>query len=206
MNKVSDYHGFYLKTVVLLLADAFENIFLALLKDIIKQTIIHAIKNNKISSKYVIYVDANNLYALVMSQYLPYNGFKWLNQNKTDRFDVKSIGENSSDRYILEVDLQYPDNLHELQNKYPSTLEELKINYGILSKYCSDNANNYKIKTGNVNKFVPDLDNKSKYVLYYNSFLLYLLLGIKLVSIYRILKLKQSDWLKRQKKRYCRFF
>ena len=141
-----------------------------------------------------------------MSQYLPYNGFKWLNQNKTDRFDVKSIGENSSDRYILEVDLQYPDNLHELQNKYPSTLEELKINYGILSKYCSDNANNYKIKTGNVKKFVPDLDNKSKYVLYYNSFLLYLLLGIKLVSIYRILKLKQSDWLKRQKKRYCRFF
>ena len=39
MNKVSDYHGFYLKTVVLLLADAFENIFLALLKDIIKQII-----------------------------------------------------------------------------------------------------------------------------------------------------------------------
>ena len=39
MNKVSDYHGFYLKTVVLLLADAFENIFLALLKDITKQII-----------------------------------------------------------------------------------------------------------------------------------------------------------------------
>ena len=39
MNKVSDYHGFYLKAVVLLLADAFENIFLALLKDIIKQII-----------------------------------------------------------------------------------------------------------------------------------------------------------------------
>ena len=39
MNKVSDYHGFYLKAVVLLLADAFENIFLALLKDITKQII-----------------------------------------------------------------------------------------------------------------------------------------------------------------------
>ena len=39
MNKVHDYHGFYLKTVVLSLADAFENIFFALLKDIIKQII-----------------------------------------------------------------------------------------------------------------------------------------------------------------------
>ena len=39
MNKVSDYHGFYLKAVVLLLADAFENIFLALLRDITKQII-----------------------------------------------------------------------------------------------------------------------------------------------------------------------
>ena len=72
--------------------------------------------NNKISSKYITYVDANNLYVLAMSQYLPYNGFKWLNQNKTDRSDVKSIGEKSSDRYILEVDLEYPDNVHELHN------------------------------------------------------------------------------------------
>ena len=99
-----------------------------------------------------------------MSQYLPYNGFKWLNQNKTDRFDVKSIGENSSDRYILEVDLEYPDNLHELHNEYPSALEELKMNHYIL------------------------------------------LLGIKLVKIYRILKFKQSYWLNRQKKKYCKYF
>ena len=126
--------------------------------------------------------------------------------NKTDRFDIKSIGENSSDRYILEVDLEYPDNLHELHNEYPPALEELKMNHYILSKYCSDIANNYKIKIGNVNKFVRNLGNKSKYVLHYKNFQLCLSLGIKLVSIYRILKFKQSDWLNRQMKRYCKYF
>ena len=44
-----------------------------------------------------------------MSQYLPYGRFKWLNKNAIDKCDVNSIGENSSDGYILEVDLDYPD-------------------------------------------------------------------------------------------------
>ena len=34
------------------------------------------------SSKFITYLDANNLYGWAMSQYLPYSGFKWLNQKK----------------------------------------------------------------------------------------------------------------------------
>ena len=44
-----------------------------------------------------------------MRQYLPYGGFKWLNQKEIDKFNINSIGKNSSDKYILEVDLEYPD-------------------------------------------------------------------------------------------------
>ena len=44
-----------------------------------------------------------------MSQYLPYSGFKWLNREKINRFDVNSIDENSPIGYTLEVDLEYPD-------------------------------------------------------------------------------------------------
>ena len=62
--------------------------------------------------------------------------------------------------------------------------------HNLLSKYCSDITNNYKIKIDNVNKFVPNLGNKSKYLH------LCLYLGIKLVNIHRILKFKQLDWLK----------
>ena len=43
-----------------------------------------------------------------MSPYLPYTGFKWLNQKDIDRFDVNLIEKNRSIRYILQVDLEYP--------------------------------------------------------------------------------------------------
>ena len=48
-------------------------------------------------SKFIMYLDANNLYGWAMSQYVPYGGFKWLNQEEIDKFDVNSIDENSSD-------------------------------------------------------------------------------------------------------------
>ena len=51
-------------------------------------------------SIYIIYLDANNLHGLVMCQYLPCGGFKWLNQKETDKFDVNSINENSSDGWM----------------------------------------------------------------------------------------------------------
>ena len=131
-----------------------------------------------------------------MSQYLPYGGFKWLNEKEIGKFHVNSIEENSSDGYILEVDLDYPDELHELHNDSPLAPEKLKIGHNMLSNYCGNIANDYGIKIGNVNKLVPNLGNKSKYVLYYRNLQLYLSLGMKLVSIHRILKFKETDWLK----------
>ena len=50
-------------------------------------------------SKFIMYLDANNFYGWAISQYLPYGGFKWLNQKEIDKFDVNSIEENSSDGY-----------------------------------------------------------------------------------------------------------
>ena len=81
--------------------------------------------DNKKPSKYITFLDANNLYGSTMSQYLPYSRFKQLNQTEIDKLCLNSIGENSSDGYILEVDLKYPDELHELDNDYPLALEKL---------------------------------------------------------------------------------
>ena len=75
-------------------------------------------------SKYFIYFDANNSYRYTMSQYLLYTEFKWLNRNEIDKFDANSSEGNSLIGYILEVDLYYPDDLHELHNDYPSALEK----------------------------------------------------------------------------------
>ena len=74
------------------------------------------------------------------------------------------IGENSSDGYILEVDLEYPDELHYLHNDYPLASEKIEISNDTLSNYCSNIANKYGIKVGGVKKLIPIFGNKSKYV------------------------------------------
>ena len=67
----------------------------------------------------------------------------------------------------------------------------------MLSKYCFSIANEHGIKIGGVNKLVPNLSNRSKYVFHYKNLQLYLSLGMKLTKVHRILKFKQSDWLKK---------
>ena len=62
-----------------------------------------------------------------MSKYLPYRGFKWSSQEEIKIFDVNSISKNSLGRYILEVDLEYPNELHDLHNDYPLASEKLEI-------------------------------------------------------------------------------
>ena len=63
--------------------------------------------------------------------------------------------------------------------------------------YCRSIATKYDIKIGGVNKLVPNLGNKSEYVLHCKNLQLYLSLGMKLVIVHRVLEFKQSDWLKK---------
>ena len=82
---------------------------------------------------------------------------------------MNSISENSSVGYILEVDLEYPSELHDLHNDYPLAPEKLQISQNMLSNYCFNIANEYGLKIGGVNKLIPNLDNKSKYVVHYKK-------------------------------------
>ena len=73
-------------------------------------------------------------------------------------------------RYILEADLEYPDKLHVLHNDYPLDPEKRAVSYEMLSYYCKKIAGKYGIKVGNVKKLIPNLGNKTNYVLHYRGF------------------------------------
>ena len=82
-------------------------------------------------STFITYLDKNNLYSWAMSEYIPYSEFERL--KNVDKLDVMSINKKSDVRYILEVDLEYPDELHELHNDYPLTPEKLAVTGDMLS-------------------------------------------------------------------------
>ena len=147
-------------------------------------------------SKYLMYLDANNLYSWAMSQYLPYGSFKWLSDEELNKIDLGKYKEDSNDGLILEVDLEYPKDLHELRNHYPLAPEKVKVSKDMLSEYYNKISEKYKIPFGMVNKLIPTLNNKKEYVVHYRNLQLYMDFGLKVTKVHRALKFKQSPWLK----------
>ena len=129
--------------------------------------------DEKMPSKYLMYLDANNLYGWAMSQYLPTGGFRWITKKQIDKLDLTKYKEDSNRGLILEVDLEYPKEMHNLHNDYPLGPEKVKVTEDMLSGYCKRIADKYNISTGLVNKLIPTLKNKEKYVLHYRNLQLY---------------------------------
>ena len=152
--------------------------------------------DEKAPSKYIMYLDANNLYGWAMSQYLPTGGFRWMTQKQIDKIDLAKYNEDSEKGLILEVDLEYPEGLHDLHNDYPLAPEKVKVTESMLSKYSKSISEKYNISTGLVYKLIPTLSNKEKYVLHYRNLQLYIDLGLKVTKVHRGLKFDQSPWLK----------
>ena len=146
--------------------------------------------------KYIVDLDMNNLYGCAMSQYLPYSNFKWVKNIDKIKQKLMNIKSNSSTEYILEVGLEYLQELHDIHNDYPLAPEKFNIPKEWLSKYCLKIASVYNITTGTVKKLVPNLMNKNNYVIHYRNLQQCLELGMKLKKIHRILKFKQKDWMK----------
>ena len=161
----------------------------------------YALANNKYmknydpqkESSYIPYLDANNLYGWAMSQKLPTGDFRWV--PSPEYINLDSYDENFARGLILEVDLEYPKELHGLHNDYPLAPEKITVREEMLSDYCRRIQNREGIKTGQVEKLVPNLRDKERYVLHYRNLQLYLSLGLKLKKIHRALQFSQSNWL-----------
>ena len=149
------------------------------------------------ASSYKNYLDANNLYGLSMIQKLPYRSLKW--DDKITEDDVINY-DNGRTGFILEVDLEYPTELHDLHNDYPLAPEVMNVKSNMLSE---KQVEIYKLVNGSkepkdekTKKLILNLNDKSKYVVHIRTLQFYLKHGLKLKKIHRAIKFEQKEILK----------
>ena len=118
-----------------------------------------------------MYLDANNLNGCVMSQSLPTGNLKFLDPIN---FDINKINENDKYGHMLELDLEYPHELHDSYSDYPLAPERLLVDNNMLSQ-CSQEIKN-KLDMGNskVEELAPNLFDKKNYVVHFRNLKFYL--------------------------------
>ena len=93
--------------------------------------------NYDIISSYLMYLDANNSYGWAMSQMLPVNGFKWVNNlSQFNESFIKNYDEIDDKGYFLEIAVKYPKKLFDLHKDFPYLAERKKI--GKVKKLACD--------------------------------------------------------------------
>ena len=164
---------------------------LLMIEEGIRGGICHAIKryakaNNKYmrnygknkESSYIQYLDTNNLYGKAMTEKLPARGFRWMNDiSRMDEEFVRIYDKNDIKVYILEMDVDYPNELQNLHSDFPFLAESMVIN--------------------NTKKLVCNLQDKKNYVVHINVLKQALDHGLKLRKVHRVIKFDHEAWLKK---------
>ncbi|KAL9987185.1 hypothetical protein ACROYT_G001444 [Oculina patagonica] len=144
--------------------------------------------------KYIMYLDANNLYGWAMSKPLPKSGFRWKKVMPTEK-EIITKKEFAKAGWILEVDLEYPKELHDVHSSYPLAPEKKKINKEMFSPFQKKLIKNLELQPPNTEKLVLTLEDKSNYVVHYRNLQFYLKQGMKLKKVHRVLEFEQECWM-----------
>ena len=132
--------------------------------------------DKKKKSSYIQYLDANNLYGKAMTEKLPVKVFRWMDDfSKMDEGFVRGYDKNDNKGYILEVDVDYPNELQNLHSDLPFLPERMVIN--------------------NTLKLVRNLHDKKNYAVHINVLKQALDHGLKLRKVHRVIEFDQEAWL-----------
>ena len=145
-------------------------------------------------NSYIMYLDANNLYGWAMSKPLPKSGFKWKRVMPTEE-EIMNKKENAKKGWILEVDLEYPTELHKEHNSYPLAPEKKVVKKENMSDYQKNLIKELDLKLPNSNKLLLTLEDKNDYVVHYENLKFYLKQGMKLKRVKRVLEFEQECWM-----------
>ena len=112
-----------------------------------------------------------------MSEPLPTGEFKWVKcGNVNPKSLVERFAAEKDHGYLLEVNVSYPKKLHDLHNDLPFMGDKMKVN--------------------GVEKLIPNLYYKRKYIIHIRALKQALDHGLVLEKIHRCIRFKQSPWMK----------
>jgi len=127
-----------------------------------------------------------------MQQYLPISDFRFMSVDEIRHLDIDAVNDDSSTGYILEVDLKYPSKLHNSHNDFPLAPQKMKVTHEMLSPYCKNLSNGHIF----TEKLIPNLQDKTNYVLHYRNLKLYKHLGLVVTKVHRVLSFTQAPWMR----------
>ena len=193
----------------------------------------HAEANNSYMAEYeeteevshIIYVDANNLYGVSMTQTLPQGDFQWSEESERRTADAESGIEWSAQRDVellverygnpvvrhndtdtdtdndtegcfVKVDLHYPQHLHDPHNDYPLAPERKLIRDEMLSPYAQELRVKLDIGSDKLPKLVPNLMDKVGYVCDIRALKFYVEHGLEVTAVHSVITFTQSCWMK----------
>ena len=146
-------------------------------------------------TNYITYLDANNLYGWAMSQYLPISGFHWKRVMPTEE-EIMKKSHIASKGWILEVDLEYPEELHDTHNNFLLAPEKRATEPWKMSEYQRQLMSELGLEPPNTEKLVLTLEDKEKYVTHYKNLQFYLSQGMRLKKVHRVLEFDQEPWMR----------
>ena len=151
----------------------------------------------------ILSVDCNALYAWAMSQPLPVSDFAWLSETEQNNMwknlnqVVQEYSDNDEYSYFLKVDLHYPSALHKKHDTFPLAPEHLQIPFDQLSSFQQSYLKQqHMTDVTNHKKLIPNLFDKTEYVLHIKNLQQYLALGLVCTKIHKVIRFKQKVWLK----------
>jgi len=151
------------------------------------------------NGEHILYIDANNLYGLAQSAFLPYGNYRFLEEKDFLSIDWSVQDEEQETGYVIECDLEYPEELYRLHQSLPVAPDNVEIHGDMLSDFSRDalrantgkDGSNYKS-----HKLLGWFGTRKKYVTHYLNLKLYLRLGLKLKAVHRVLAFDQAPFIK----------
>ena len=144
---------------------------------------------------YISYLDANNLYGWAMVQPLPEGDFRWEQERDADAL-ISEYAENPDRGCFVKCDIHYPQELHDEHNDYPLAPERKLVTQEMLSPYASELQQRLKIGKDMSEKLVPNLQDKTDYVVDIRNLKFYRDHGLVITKVSKVISFSQSRWMK----------